>query len=842
MAFYARYANIKSMKNNKKRLGSYLLKVILTALILGFVSGGVSTIWAISLPVPDFESFFEQQINEASTKIYDRSGEILLYDVRGIRRTAVPIESIPQSVKLATIAIEDADFYSHQGFKVSAIGRAFLVNLFSGGVKQGGSTISQQVVKNSLLTQERTIARKIREVILAVKMEDKMTKDEILNVYLNQSPYGGNIYGVQEAAKAYFKKDIGKVTLAEAAYLAALPQAPSYYSPYGKNRDKLEERKNLVLERMVNNKFITKEEASRAKNEKVIFYEKINQGIKAPHFVFYIKEYLDTKYGKENIESKGYKIITTIDWRLQEKAEEIARKYGEINEQKFKAQNNALVAIDPKTGEILAMVGSRDYFNQEIEGSFNVTTAHRQPGSSFKPFVYATAFKKGYTDKTVVFDLKTEFTAGCSPDNRPQIAGAKCYSPVNYDNKYLGPITLRDALAQSRNIPAVKVLYLAGINDSLQTARALGISSLGKATRYGLTLVLGGGEVSLLDMTSAYGVFANDGQKTEKTGILEVIDPQGRTLEKSNPLLKPVLDANIARLINNILSDNAARTPAFGARSELYFPNREVAVKTGTTNDYKDAWIIGYTPNITIGAWAGNNDNTPMDKQVAGYIIAPLWHEVMNEALERLPEERFIPPVISYSNLKPILRGNWQGGISNTFNAPGPNNSPEQVEYVTGGVHSILYWVDKNNPLGSSPINPSADPQFNLWEAPVRAWARARGYDDEKIIILKKQETTNREQENLFDQINILSPLPNGEFPISEPINITIDTPINLKIKQVNYFLNTFYLGSTNRAPFNNFSFWPENLRLSIGEYELKAVIYDTEGNYTVKTIKINLK
>lgn len=820
------------MSKRKQQIVNNIIKLALVALIVSFVSGGVATIWAISLPVPDFETFFEKQINQTSTKIYDRTGKTLLYDVRGIRRTVVPFEQIPTHVKQATLAIEDAEFYNHGGVDVTSIARAFWVNLLSGGIHQGGSTITQQVVKNSLLTQERTLTRKIKEAILAVKMEQTMAKDEILNVYLNESPYGSNIYGVQEAAKAYFKKDIGEVTLAEAAYLASLPQAPGYYSPYGKNKDKLDARKNLVLNQMVKNGFVTKEEAEKAKSEEVAFYEKINQSIKAPHFVFFVKDYLEAKYGKDNIQNKGYKVITTIDWDLQQKAEELARKYGEENETKFNAKNNGIVAIDPKTGQILAMVGSRDYFNQEIEGNFNITTAHRQPGSSFKPIVYATAFDKGYTDKTVVFDLKTEFNTGCSPTGVPLTTGANCYSPVNYDDKFVGPITLRDALAQSRNIPAIKVLYLAGIDNAINTARAMGISSLGNKNQYGLTLVLGGGEVSLLEMTGAYSVFANDGVKNKITGIMTVTDPNGKVVEEFTVKSERVMPENTARIISSILSDDVARAPSYGRHSLLYFANKDVAVKTGTTNDYKDAWIIGYTPNIVIGAWAGNNDNTPMAKKVAGYIITPLWHEVMQTALNRLPDERFIPPVINYNGLKPIMRGYWQGGEISLVDLP--NQNP--LQYINNSVHSILYWVDKNNPLGSSPRNPQKDPQFNLWEYPVRIWAATQGFESGRTII-DSQENDNPEEN---ESIQIISPKPGEELRVDKPINIILEVPPKNSVSQVNYFINSYYLGANKNLPYS-LSFLPSQLRLKPGSYEIRAVIYDRQNRPLIKSTEIVL-
>ncbi|MCX6713778.1 MAG: transglycosylase domain-containing protein, partial [Candidatus Vogelbacteria bacterium] len=613
------------------------------------------------------------------------------------------------------------------------------------GVKQGGSTITQQVVKNSLLTSDQTIVRKVKEAVLAVKMEKTMTKDEILNVYLNQTPYGGNIYGVPAAAQAYFQKDIRGIDIAESAYLAAMPKAPNYYSPYGPNKAQLDIRKNLVLTQMYKNGFITKGQMLKSQAEKVTFYEKINQGIKAPHFAYYILDQLEQKYDKQTLMTNSFKITTTIDWPLQEKAEELAKKFGDSNEKNYQAHNNGIVAIDPKNGDILAMVGSRDYFNQAIQGNFNVTTAHRQPGSSFKPFVYATAFNKGYTDKTIVFDLKTEFNTNCSPTGKPVTPGATCYMPVNYDGLYVGPITFRGALAQSRNIPAIKVLYLAGINASLDTARAMGITSLGTKNQYGLTLVLGGGEVSLLEMTSAYGVFANDGVRVPYEGILKIDDPDGKVVFEKKTSPTKVLPENTARLISDILSDEQARVPSYAIGSPLSFAGRDVAVKTGTTNDYKDAWIIGYTPNIVIGAWAGNNDNTPMGKKVAGFIVAPFWHAVMQEAITSRPVENFIPPVINYTGLKPALRGFWQGGevvTTNVFSSTTGQMITNGGEYITRNVHSILYWLDKDNPLGPAPSNPTSDGQFALWEYPIQLWAKKNASQSNNLLKINRPGDT----------------------------------------------------------------------------------------------------
>src|SRR3989344_1888612 len=376
-------------------------------------------------------------------------------------------------LKNATVAIEDAEFYSHKGVLPSAVLRAHLVNIGALGFEQGGSTITQQVIKNSLLTTEKTIARKLKEWVLSVKLEKRASKEKILELYLNENPYGGNVYGVEEASRVFFGKSAKGLDLAESAYLAALPRAPTYYSPYGNNRDKLEARKNLVLKRMLDEHFITDEEYEGARAKEVLFAPHAEENIKAPHFVFFVREHLEKRYGKDVIESAGLKIITTLDYELQKKAEGIVRVYSEENIKNFNAKNAGLVAIDPKTGELLVMVGSRDYFDTENEGNFNVTTSpNRQPGSAFKPFVYATAFEKGFTPETVVFDLETQFDINCDAEGNPREGVAEdysCYTPTNYDGVFRGPITLREALAQSINIPAIKTLYLAGLSASLRT-------------------------------------------------------------------------------------------------------------------------------------------------------------------------------------------------------------------------------------------------------------------------------------------------------------------------------------------------------------------------------------
>ncbi|MSR71616.1 MAG: PBP1A family penicillin-binding protein [Candidatus Taylorbacteria bacterium] len=711
---------MKHLRWSKRK--RHTIKNIVTLVTAGvIVVAGITVIWLSTLKIPDLSSFDTRKVNQ-STKIYDRTGTIVLYDVhQGTKRTVVPFSEISRNAKNATISIEDPNFYSHFGIEPRAIIRAIVANLTTGSYGQGGSTITQQVVKNAILTGDKTITRKLKEFVLALKLDHALNKDQILSLYLNEIPYGGSIYGIEEASKSFFGISAKDLTITQAAYLAALEQAPSYYSPFGGHILELEQRKNLVLKKMLDNGYITQNEYKFVLSEKITFQDRGNTtGIKAPHFVFYVRNYLENKYGVQAIEQGGYKVITTLDYDLEKKAEDIVKKDALNNAKNYNAGNASIVAIDPQTGQILAMVGSRDYFDHEIDGKYNIATAHRQPGSSFKPFVYATAFNKGYTPETVLFDLKTQFNPQCDVNNisSDDVNGNDCYSPGNYDSKTIGPITLRDALAQSRNIPAVKLLYLAGENDSITTAKNMGVKSLGSANQYGLSLVLGGAEVTLLEMTSAYGVFAAEGIRNPETSILKIEDNKGQVIERFESHPTKVLPENTARLISSILSDNNARAPQFGVINKLTIPGRDVAAKTGTTNDYKDTWIVGYTPQIVIGAWAGNNNNAPIDKKVAGTVIAPTWNSVMNEAIKNLPNVPFSLPDEPDPNLKPILRGIWRGGISTMINGQ---------EQITGGVHDILYWINKDDPLGPAPQQPVQDIQFPAWEYGIRLWAQSMG-------------------------------------------------------------------------------------------------------------------
>ena len=812
---------------------------------------GVGIIWVSSLKIPDFRSFEDRKVIN-STKIYDRTGEILLYDIhQDIKRTDIPFEGMSANIKNATVAIEDSEFYNHGGIRITSIIRAVLSNLFnSGGKTQGGSTITQQLVKNVLLTQKQTITRKIKEWVLAIKIDNSMPKEKILEYYLNENPYGGNVYGIEEASKTYFNKDAQDLTMAEAAYLASIPQSPTLLSPYGKNRDKLEARKNLVLSRMLELKFITQKEYDAAKNEVVLFAPQATTGIKAPHFVFFIKDYLEQKYGSDLVEQSGLKVTTTLDYNLQEKGEQIVKEGALKNEKDWNGSNAGLVAIDPKTGQILTMVGSRDYFDKKIDGNYNIATANRQPGSSFKPFIYATAFNKGFTPDSVLFDLPTEFQTTCNAYGKA-LAGYNqkdCYMPDNYDGKYRGPIKLRDALAQSINIPAVKLFYLAGLKDSLKTAEDMGISTLTDVSRYGLTLVIGGGEVSLLDMTSAYGVFANDGVKNQYTGVLKVEDANGNILEEYTPNPQEVLPKNTALTISNILSDNIARIPTFGSSSALVVPGREVAAKTGTTNSNKDAWTLGYTPSIVVGVWAGNNDNKPM-KKGGSAMAGPIWNKFINEALKILPNEKFEKPnlEIDPKTVKPVLRGYWQGNenffIDKISGKLASEFTPKETiqEKIITSVHSILYWVDKNNILGLPPSNPNNDSQFNQWEIPIQNWwAQNSGKYPTTTWAEKPIEIDDVHTDINKPIVSIIEPNTISVYSPNQKIQLQVLNSGRFPLQKMDIFINDTFIDTIN-TPFG-FSFIPGELENLRSGNELRIISYDTAYNRTENTVIFNVK
>ncbi len=810
---------------------------------------GVLLIWVATLKVPTVTSLTSRQV-ASSTKIYDRTGTVVLYDVHAnIKRTVVPGTAMSQHARDAIVAVEDKNFYHNIGIEPKAILRAALSRVLpfigSGG---GGSTITQQLIKNTLLTQQQSVSRKLKEWILAIKLNRIMSKDDILTTYLNEAPYGGTVYGIEEASQSFFGIPSKQLDIAQSAYLAAIPNAPSYYSPYGSHKDALDARKNIVLKDMLQQKYISQADYDAAKAEVVTFLPEQEGNGKALHFVEYIRQYLENKYGVDAVNNGGMKVITTLDWNLQQIAEQTIHDNAIKNEAAYNASNSALVAIDPKTGQILSMVGSRNYFDKTIDGAFNVATAGRQPGSSFKPIVYARAFEKGFLPSTVVFDIPTQF-GPCDAFDRSSVS--PCYSPDDYDNKFLGPISLRNALAQSRNVPAVQLLAMVGLPDALETAKTLGITTLDRdASRYGLTLVLGGGEVSLLDMTGVYASFANDGVKNPPTGILEVDDAQGNVLEKYTPNPTQVIDPNAIRELNDVLSDNVARTPLFGANSFFYFPGREVAGKTGTTNDDKDAWVYGYTPSIAVGVWSGNNDDTAMKSGSA--ISGPAWRTFMDAALKVLPydnpgaTETF--PVATqnpdYETIAPVLRGGWAGGTSFFIDSISGKLAtaltPIQTlkEEVVPDPHNITYWIDPSNPTGPQPTTPSSFPQFNRWEAEFQNWIASHPNIIPPVPI---KPTASDDVHTVANQpkITVLNPTTGTTPSKSAPLTIQLSLTSVYPITKLEYYLNGQYVGSGSGT---SFTFIPADADAVSGNNDLKIVATDTVYNQGILDATITLQ
>jgi len=827
-------------KNKKRKFKKTFKKIFILVIWLGIIGfiGLVSVFAYFAKDLPNPEQITERRIVE-STKIYDRTGKILLYDVHGEeKRTVIPFTEIPQQIKNATLVIEDDNFYHHFGIDFAGILRSFLRNIQGKTTTlQGGSTITQQFIKNAILTPEKTYTRKIKEAILAIEMEIKYSKDEIFDFYLNQVPYGSNAYGIEAAAQTFFNKNAKDLTVAESALLASLTQAPSYFSPYGSHFDELKWRQEYILERMLNFGYITEEEFKKAKEEELKFAP-VASTIKAPHFIMYIKEYLEKKYGKEYIEKAGLIIHTTLDWDLQQLAEEIVFEGVNKNAKNFNAHNAALTAIDPKTGQILAMVGSKDYFGETypencspgknclFEPNVNVNIRSRQPGSSFKPFAYAAAFQKGFTPNTIVFDLETEFA----------VEGAPSYKPQNYNGKFSGPVTLREALARSLNVPSVKTLYLAGVNETINIAQDMGISTLKDRSRFGLSLVLGGGEVRLIEEAAAFGVFANEGKRNQLASIIKIEDSSGKMLEEYKNNSKKILEPQITRLISDILSDEATRASVFGSKSKLYLEERPVAAKTGTTQEYRDGWTIGYTPSLVVGVWAGNNDNTPMKEGAGIYVAAPIWNEFMKQAYEFKKEN---PPKADQS----------QANYFDLPKEPEEFKKPNLVEaekdilngkFITGEepyrqIHCILYYIDKKDPQDDN--NGKNDSQFNNWEEPVLKWAKSLGYDlNKQQPIEEDDDDTNISKDG--PEVKITSP-GNNNFIYDKNIKIKAEINSRLNINKVEFFFDNELIETKYESPYYIDFIIPNNKYR--GLYTIKVKAYDGLLNMGMNEVRIGL-
>lgn len=713
----------------------------------------------LSLTLPSPDKIVRQ--TGFSTQIMDRNGQVL-YDVYANQnRSPEKLEDIPLYLRQATVSIEDKNFYSHAGFDPMGVVRG-LSRFFTRGRAQGGSTLTQQLIKNALLSNDRTVVRKIKEFILAIEIERKFSKDQILQMYLNEVPYGGTAWGVGAASQTYFGKDVKDLNLIECAILAGMPQSPSAYSPYSSTPKAYVQRTKDVLRRMREDGHINKDQETQAVAQlaNVVFQTK-GAGFKAPHFVQYVEKILEERYGQASVEQGGLKVTTTLDLELQEKAQQIvADEIAKVEKQHI--TNGAAVVINPETGEIIAMVGSKD-FNAEKVGQYNVVTALRQPGSSFKPFTYVTAFKEGYTAASLLMDVPTTFPGG---------VGQPDYIPVNYDNKFVGPIQMRYALANSRNIPAVKTLAKVGIKDVLTTANDMGLTTLPPTTetlkRVGLSLTLGGGEVRLLDMADAYSAFVNKGYRIDPVAILKVTDANGKVLEDNHPKKgKQVLTEQQAFLINSILSDNDARSAEFGLNSYLKVPDYNVMVKTGTTNDKRDNWTIGGNGNAMVGVWVGNNDNSPMLNVASGISGAsPIWHKLVVAALSGKPKLSFDIP-------------------SNVVTA--------QVDSVSGyAAHDGFasrseVFIKGTEPAGADPVHAMLKVCKSDGNLANPSDIAAGNYDSKEYFVFKEEDPTaaaggaNRWQEGILNWINTQGDTrykpPTSYCGTSNPLNVEFVSP-----------------------------------------------------------------
>lgn len=811
------------------------IRVAILAALLGVIMVVGAAAW-VSQDLPD-PNKINSRVVAQSTKIYARDGSTLLYEVHGDqRRTVIELSDISTYAKQAALSIEDKDFYKHKGFSLRGLLRAIFVDIISGRKAQGGSTITQQLVKNSILTREKSFIRKAKEIILSYQIEQRFSKDQILKLYFNEIPYGSSNYGIEAAAQAYFNKHAKDLDLAESALLAAMVKAPTYYNPNGIHVQDLVARQKLVLSEMLKDDMITAAQSEQAGAVDIV--KRINptrDRVVAPHFVFTVRDQLVQKYGDALVESGGLRVITTLDPKLQKIAEEEVTAGAAKNLTRYKAQNAALVATNPKNGQVLAMVGSKDFFDTEHDGNFNVATAIRNPGSSFKPVVYLTAFTRGYSPDTMLFDLKTNF----GPDG-----SGKDFVPNNYDFKEHGPLKMRQTLAGSLNIPAVKTLYLASIPATLDLASQLGYTTIDRE-KVGLALAIGGGGVRLLEHVGAFGTLANDGVLNPVSMVLRVEDRAGKVLEeyKSKPV--KAVDPQAVRQLVDIMTDNNARAYIFGTRNSLTLGSRPVAAKTGTTNDNRDGWTMGFTPSLSAGVWVGNNDYSPMRSGSDGVVVAaPIWHNFMDRALKDTPVEKFTKPKPTTST-KPVLLGKLPGDVPISVDAETGKQIPDSClatwppEFILQKkikeVHTILYYLVKEEPSGAAPADPTKDPMFARWEAPVQGWAKKNGY----IATSPGFESCSLRSGGVVGgpAISFTSPGANSTV-VGTSLSATVEVSAPAGAASVQYSLDSTPVTTVTAAPF---SATVDLTPLSSGFHTLAAVLTDAAGTTAIATVRFNL-
>ena len=770
---------------------------VLALLSLFFLVAGYLVLFYTftTLPAVEINTISSKQ----STILTDRSGEFLFDFSEDEKRTFVRIDEISPHIINATIAIEDDIFFSHRGIRPESFIRAMWNNIKTVSFSQGGSTITQQVVKNTLLTNEKNVTRKIKEMLLALKLEEKLSKKEILELYLNTIPYGGVSYGIAEASSAFFGKKPSEVTISEAAYLAAVPNAPTFYSPYGSNKKSLEQRKDRILWLMLSQGRITREEYLLARQENVHFQNHDTFSIKVPHFVFFVKEMLEKEYGPSLRALGGARLETTIDLALQREVEERIRAFAPSIEEKHGASNIAAVILSAPTGEILSMIGSRDFFDRDIDGSVNITTSLRQPGSTFKPIVYAKAVEKGLRPETVVYDVQTQFNESCEKDFFESTIDG-CYSPYNYTGRFSGPTALRDALAQSINVPAVKTLYLAGVSDTIDLAKKMGIASLSEdANFYGLSLALGAADITPLELAQAYAVFANEGIFVPYTWDK---DPDRHDIRKR------VLDATTARDITSILSDDDARSPTFGRNSPLHFRDDPVAVKTGTTNNSRDIWVVGYSPDLVVLVWAGNSDGAVLENKASGFSLAPLFRDIMHIALKKHGSAH-----AAFNNNDDLVR------------------SPIDPAIVQGIIdsddpHTILHFISPKN-VTEETDDPERNAQYENWEFGLENWL------EEHDISKHENARVNRSR---FD---IEQPKRRSRIVIDESITV-VAKDLGIPETTYEFYVNNRLVGSSEQP---TFSFEPSHfVRPDEQRFTIQVVArtentaYLANRTYTIET------
>jgi membrane peptidoglycan carboxypeptidase len=826
--------NEVAMKNKKKKMLKKILGGVLVLIVLGFALFLATFVW-FSKDLPSPEQIRNAQIAQ-TTEILDRNGNILYRSYGDENRTVVSLDKIPEDLREATIAVEDDQFYKHAGVDLPAVFRAVITEgLRAAGLNfksRGGSTITQQLIKNTVVGQERSLTRKAKELILSLELERKLSKDQILELYLNQVPYGSQAFGVQAASQRYFGKNVEDLTLSESALLAGIPNAPSALSPHGANPDRAIARQQHILNRMKDLGYISQEEYDEAiKDDVMARVVPPSHSIKAPHFVFYVLELLEKEYGEEASRQEGLKVYTTLDLGKQEVAEEIVSKYAKINLEKYQANNMALVSIDPKTGQVLTFVGSKDYFDKSIQGQVSIPTSVRQPGSSFKPLVYVKGFEKGYNPRTILFDVSTDFGGN--------------YRPKNYSGGESGPLDIKHALARSLNIPAVKMGYLVGVPEIINFARDLGYENFEGNLDVGLSLPLGSREVRLLDHTSFYAALANEGEMigdNNKNVILKIEDSKGKILKEYSGERRRVFSQQSARWINEILSDDSIKLGA-----NLKLKGRSAGAKTGTTNDNFDTWVMGYTPELATGVWVGNTDYSETKNNMTGEgAAAPTWKEYMERVLAGVNPSSFEKAEISLTG-KSVLDGKIPEETVRVCKSTGKLATPEtpesQIEEkVFKTAHSILYYVDKKNPKGPSPTGENTDPQFNKWEEGVRSWVERNKGTEGFAYTLDSvpTELCDSHTEEKRPRVTILKPSVNQEIKTGMPLEVLAESSSSFPIKQVDFYFDGELVGTKNQAPY---SFSLNVSEAKIGQREVIVRVFDEvdnmgEARVIVKVIK----